>query len=195
MKLVRLALFGTALGAACLVGCLQQEISFKGNTLPGIEKFSVHILAARAKESPVTGSFGWGHSFFKVPNVPGLDLSGLDDRLHCALLSAFTDKGLTFKESGSDLLVSYALAGGTEIDAEELNKAYGIRLEADASEQAPDLHYKRGVVIVDVVDRKAKQLLWRGAIMVEIDLSWPAERKQERCTAAINELLRYYPHP
>jgi hypothetical protein len=51
------------------------------------------------------------------------------------------------------------------------------------------------VVIVDVVDRKAKQLLWRGAIMVEIDLSWPSERKQERCTAAINELLRYYPRP
>jgi hypothetical protein len=91
--------------------------------------------------------------------------------------------------------VSYALASGAEIDDEELNKAYGDILDAPAAGEETDLHYKRGVLILDIVDRKSKHLLWRGAIMAEIDMSWPEERKQERCNAAVRELLRHYPHP
>ena len=53
----------------------------------------------------------------------------------------------------------------------------------------------RGVLILDVVARKSGRLIWRGAIMAEIDLAWPEARKQERCDMAVGELLRYYPRP
>lgn len=195
MKHVRLGLLGATLGLACLFGCAQKVMTFKGDSLAGLENFSIHILADQAKEAPVTGSFGWGHSLFKVASMPDLNLSVIDERLHRALSSSFTRKGLSFKETDSELLVSYALASGAEIDDEELNKAYGAGLEMPAADPASALHYKRGVLIVDVVDRKSKHLLWRGAIMAEIDLNWPEERKQERCNAAVGELLRYYPHP
>lgn len=195
MKHTRLGLFGLALVVAALFGCSQKAMTFKGNSLAGLENFSIHILADRTKEAPVKGSFGWGHSLFKVASIPDLNLSVIDERLHRAMSSGFTTKGLTFKESGSDLLVSYALASGAEIDDEELNKAYGALLEMPAATKESALHYKRGVLIVDVVDRESKHLLWRGAIMAEIDLNWPEERKQERCNAAVSELLRYYPHP
>jgi hypothetical protein len=170
-------------------------MTFKGNSLAGLENFSIHILADRSKEAPVTGSFGWGHSLFKVASMPDLNLSMIDERLHLALISAFTKKGLTLKESEADLLVSYALASGAEINDEELNNAYGALLEMPVADKESALHYKRGVLIVDVVERKSKHLLWRGAIMADIDLSWPEERKQVRCNAAVGELLRYYPHP
>jgi len=195
MKHIRLGLFGTALGVACLIGCSQKVMTFTGNSLAGLENFSIHILADQAKAAPVKGSFGWGHSLFKVASLPDLKLSVIDERLHIALSSAFAKKGMTFKDSESDLLISYALASGAEIDDEELNKAYGTLLEMPAATQESSLHYKCGVLIVDVVDRKSKHLLWRGAIMAEIDLNWPEERKQERCNAAVGELLRYYPHP
>jgi hypothetical protein len=195
MKHTRLGLFGLALVVAALFGCSQKVMTFKGNSLAGLENFSIHILADQAKEAPVKGSFGWGHSLFKVASLPDLNLSVIDERLHRAMSAGFTTKGMTFKDSESDLLVSYALASGAEIDDEELNKAYDAKLEIPVADPASALHYKRGVLVVDVVERKSKHLLWRGAIMAEINLNWPEERKQERCNAAVGELLRYYPHP
>jgi len=195
MKCRRTILFFVAAGVACLFGCSQKALTFKANALAGLKDSSIHIRADRAKEAPVTGSFGWGYCFFRVASAPGLNLSAVDERLHRALLTELTRKGLVFKESEPDVLVSYALASGAEIDDEELNLAYGSLLEASASDKEEALYYKRGVVIVDVVERKSKRLLWRGAIMAEVDLSWPEERKQERCDAAIGGLLRYYPKP
>ena len=195
MKHLRLGLIVAATGAFCLFGCSQKALTFKANAVAGLKNPSLHILTDSAKEAPVTGSFGWGYCFFRVASTQGLNLSAIDERLHRAQRAEFTRKGLTFKESEPDVLVSYALASGSEIDDEELNRAYGSLLDAPAGDKESALHYKRGVMIVDVVDRKSKHLLWRGAIMAEIDLSWPEERKQERCDAVVVELLRYYPHP
>jgi hypothetical protein len=161
----------------------------------GLRNPSIRILTDRAQKAPLSGSFGWGYCFFRVPQIPGLNLSVIDERMHNALQSGLTRKGLTFSESEPDVLVSYALAAGAEIDDEELNKAYGDLLIAPVAGKDEELHYKRGVLIVDVVDRKSKHLLWRGAIMAEIDMTWPEERKQERCNAAVGELLRHYPRP
>ena len=57
------------------------------------------------------------------------------------------------------------------------------------------MHYKRGVLVLDVVERISGTLLWRGAIMADIDMNWPEERKQERCNAAVKALLQHYPRP
>jgi len=195
MKSVCAGLIVIAAVAAGLVGCSQKAQTFHANALAGLKIPSLHILAYRSKEAPVSGSFGWGYCYFTVVSSPDANLSAVDERLHRALRSEFSSKGLTFKDSAPDVLVSYALASGAEIDEEELNRAYGQLLETPAGDEETGLHYKRGVLILDVVDRKTKHLLWRGAIMAEIDLSWPEERKQERCDAAVGELLRYYPHP
>ena len=195
MKNIKTSLFMIAAGTACLFGCASDSTTFKPESLAGLKNPSIRILADCSKGSPVSGTFGWGYCFFRVAQIPDLNLSVVDERLHNAMLSELTRKGLVFTESEPDVLVSYALASGAEIDDEELNKAYGDLLNAPAAGKETDLHYKRGVLILDIVDRKSKHLLWRGAIMAEIDMSWPEERKQERCDAAIGELLKYYPHP
>jgi len=195
MNSFRICLLVAAAGAVCLFGCSQKALTFKANALAGLKNPSIHILADRSKEVPVSGSFGWGYCFFRVASTPGLNLSAVDERLHRALRAELTRKGLAFQETEPDVLVSYALASGAAIDDEELNRAYGTLLDAPAGDNESAIYYKRGVMILDVVDRKSKHLLWRGAMMAEIDLSWPEERKQERCDAVVGELLRYYPHP
>jgi hypothetical protein len=195
MKAIRTSLFVIAAVAACLFGCTSDSTTFKIESLAGLKNPSVRILVDRSKEAPVSGSFGWGYCFFRVTQIPDLNLSVVDERLHNALRSELTRKGLVFAESEPDILVSYALASAADIDDEELNRAYGDLLNAPAAGKETDLHYKCGVLVLDMVDRKSKHLLWRGAIMAKIDMSWPEERKQERCDAAIRELLRYYPHP
>ena len=111
------------------------------------------------------------------------------------MLAEFTGKGLVFTESDPELLVSYALAVGSDIDADELNQAYGDMIDPSFLKMETQMHYKRGVLVLDVVERTSGTLLWRGAIMAEIDTNWPEERKQERCNDAVKALLRHYPLP
>lgn len=195
MKRKTLGLVAAAAAAVCLIGCARKTLTFQPSELAGLKKPSIHILVDRSREAPVTGSFGWGYCLFRVAQQPGDQLGAIGERLQRALLASFTAKGLTFAETEPDLLVSYAIASDAAIDAADLNKACGelLKTPVDAAETA--LHYKRGVLILDVVERRTKHLLWRGAIMAEIDLSWPEERKQERCNAVISELMRHYPKP
>ena len=192
MKSKSFGLFTAAL-AVCLVGCSRKTLTFQPSELAGLKSPSIHILADRSRALPVTGSFGWGYCLFRVARQPDGQLGSIGERLQRALLASFTGKGLAYAETEPDLLVSYALASDAAIDEADLNKAYGELLKTPVDVAETSLHYKRGVLILNVVERKTNRLLWRGAIMAEIDLSWPEERKQERCDAAVNELLRHYP--
>lgn len=195
MKNFRISFLMITAVTACLFGCTSDSKNLTTGPLAGLKNPSVRILMDRVQKAPVSGSFGWGYCFFRVAQIPDLNLSVVDERLHNAMRSELTRKGLVFAETEPDVLVSYALASAAEIDDEELNKAYGDILNAPAAEKETDLHYNLGVLVLDIVDRKSKHLLWRGAIMAEIDMAWPEERKQERCDAAIGALLKYYPHP
>lgn len=194
MKQVRTLLIVTIM-TACLVGCSTTPQTLSAETLAGLANPSVHIMVLEAKEPPVSGSFGWGYSLLKVSPDAGTSLSLINTRLHNAMLTEFTGKGLVFTESDPEVLVSYALAVGSDIDADELNQAYGEMIDPSILKLETQMHYKRGVLVLDVVERTSGTLLWRGAIMAEIDMNWPEERKQERCNEAVKALLQHYPLP
>ena len=195
MKNLRASLLVVAAAAVCLFGCSQKPLTFNAGAMVGMKNPSIHILMDRALPDTVSGTFGWGLCLFRLEQRPDLNLSAIDQRLRNALQSGLTRKGLSFSEKEPDFLISYALAAGSEITEAELNRAYGGTLVAPGSAPESDLYYKRGVLVLDIVDRKAKHLLWRGAIMADVDMAWPEERKQERCDAAVDELLRHYPKP
>ncbi len=195
MKYVRESLLAVAAGAVFIFGCSQKSLTFKTGELSGMKNPSIHILKDRALPDNVSGTFGWGLCMFRLEQHPDLNLSAIDQRLRNAMQSGLTGKGLSFSEKEPDFLVSYALAAGSEITEEELNQAYGGTLLAPVDGTGTDLFYKRGVLIIDILDRKAKHLLWRGAIMADFDLAWPEERKQERCDSGVGELLRHFPRP
>lgn len=177
----------------CIFGCTNNLYHPETGTVAGLDNPSVRILASHSPEAPVSGSFGWGFCLFKLGEKNDVDITAVNERLHKALLSEFTSKGLIFAESEPDIVVSYALANGEEMNMDEMNKTYGDLLKMPKDKLETDMHYERGVLVVDVVDRKTGVLLWRGAIMATLDMSWPENRKQERCDAAIKELLRHYP--
>jgi hypothetical protein len=163
----------------------------------GLKNPSARILVDQTRAVPTSGTFGLGMSVFRVETDSDRSLASLDARLRTALRAGFTQEGLAYAEDAPDYLVSYALAAGAELDESELNREYGelLRMPAAETREAATLFYQRGALIVDLVDRKAKRLLWRGAILAEIDMNWPEARKQERCDAAVGYLLALYPHP
>jgi hypothetical protein len=178
-----------------MVGCASRTLTYQPAELAGLKNPSIHVLADRSQEAPVTGTFGWGYCLFRVAQNPSNQLAAVGERLQRAASASLTAKGLSFAEAEPDLLVSYALAADAAIDETELDRAYHGLLKEAVSASDASVHYKRGVLVLDVVARRTGRLLWRGAIMAEIDLAWPEERKQERCDAVISELLRHYPKP
>lgn len=177
---------------ACVCAPVQASEPYLGAKNP-----SIRVMVDQTREPPSTGTFGWGMAVFRIE--PGLDpeLAKIDERLHRSMRAGFESKGLTYAEESPDYLLSYALAIGAEIDEAELNREYGDLLQMPASNdaQTDSVYYKRGVLIVDLIDRGTKRLLWRGAIMADIDMALPEDRKQERCDAAISQLLRFFPRP
>jgi hypothetical protein len=134
-------------------------------------------------------------SVFRVETGGEVSLAALDSRLRAALRAGFAREGLAYAEEAPDYVVSYALAAGDAIDESELNRKYGESLQLPPAADAESVYYQRGVLIVDLVDREAKRLLWRGAIHAELEMDWPEARKQERCDVAVARLLDFYPHP
>jgi hypothetical protein len=187
----------TAIAALALAAFLTSAAADAGETTAGLQKPSVRILVDQHNAVPTSGTFGFGMSVFRVEAGPEIALATVDSRLRSALRSGFAREGLAYAEEAPDYLVSYALAAGDAIDEGELNRKYGdqLQLPPAAIEESADVYYQRGVLIVDLVDREARRLLWRGAILAEIDMNWPEERKQERCDAAVSQLLGFYPHP
>jgi hypothetical protein len=191
-------------GAISAIGLLLVSLAFlpavataADEVVSGLRNPSARILVDRDWTLPTSGTVGFGMSVFRVANGAELSLAALDARLRAALRGGFAGKGLAYQEESPDFLVSYALAAGAEIDEAELNREYGdlLTLPTAEAKDSAGLHYERGVLIVDLVDRRARRLLWRGAILAELDMNWPEARKQERCDAAVGHLMRLFPHP
>lgn len=164
----------------------------------GLRNPSVHFLVDNTRKLPVKGTFDWGYTIFRVANLPEFDMSTADQRIHDALQQTLSAKGFLKTNTSPDLLVSYALAGGGGIDEKMLNEAYEgavlspPTISADAKQP---LKYRRGTLIIDIVETKTKHLLWRGAIRAEIELGISEPDKQQRCQAVVAELLKNYPQP
>lgn len=166
--------------------------------LPGLKKPSVRIVVDMDRPPPAAGTLGWGMCVYRTECFTNVSLAAVDRRLKQALAEAFAGKGYAVVTNGApDFTISYALAAGAAIGEEELNRLYGDLLKAPAAEAggAAGEFFTRGALIVDITERKTRRLAWRGAILADIDLAWSEERKAERCRAAAEALLRYFPFP
>jgi hypothetical protein len=140
-------------------------------------------------------TFGWGLQVYKIPQEFNDSLATISKRITGSLLKQLVAKGMRYAESDPDYLISFGIGTAGEIDEDEIDAAYMDLIGNKLNEEPSELYYKQGVMIIDVVERKSKTLMWRGAIMAEIDMKWPEERKQERCDAVTRELLKCYPRP
>jgi len=176
-------------------GCSQKKSVFKPDNTPGLTQPSVHVQVIKEGIPVKETTFGWGMSMFRIPEKYGISLATLNTRITTSLTKELTAKGMRFKADAPDYYISYAVAFGAEIHEVELDNAYRDLLKGHLEHEQSDLFYKQGVMIIDVVERKEKTLLWRGAILAQPDKNWPEERKQERCDTAVHEVIKYFPKP
>lgn len=185
-------------GSLYLSACSSTTVNQDSPPIVGLRNSSVHFLVDNTRRLPTSGSFDWGFAIFRVTDLPDLNLSAVDKLIHASLEKMLTAKGFVKTDTGADFLVGYAVASGDGIDEATLNKAYDGVAEtppsASGNVQQPH-QYHRGTLIIDIVETKTKRLLWRGAIMADVDLTVSEEQKRLRCEGAVAELLKHYPKP
>jgi len=185
----------TLLFLAIFSGCSQKTIEIEAKDTPGLKNPAIRIQVKRETPELKGATYGWGAQIYKIPKDRKTSIAAISKQITGSLSKQLAAKGMRYAEKDSDYIISFGIGTAGSIDEDEIDEVYLDLIGNRLNEETSELYYKQGVMIVDVVERKTKTLMWRGAIMAEIDMEWPEERKQERSDAVARELLKCYPHP
>jgi hypothetical protein len=140
---------------------------------------------------------------FRVFDVEKVSTRGNDllgRRIQSALESEFTGKGLQESDRDPDLLV----VAHTRLDQETAiytyNTGWGWGWGWHHWHGGPGWGYSTveqipvGTLIVDLVDAKSKQLVWRSTASDVIDPKATPEEREKNVTRAVSKMFETYPH-
>jgi hypothetical protein len=158
---------------------------------------SFHIMVKDGTSIPAAATFEFSNQVFKIDAAGDFDLAAIERRLTGAIGAELAEKGYRRVEAEAELLVSYALAVDSPLSAADLEEAYADDFPVDFPDLAPDqqLHYHQGALIIDIVDRATRTLLWRGAIQAGVDRELTDDQRDRRAREVARVLLRHFPHP
>lgn len=100
-------------------------------------------------------------------------------------------RGYSVDENNPDFLVAYHGNVQSKVDVTNWGYRYpgwygGIEV----------YQYEEGTLIVDFVDAKAKDIIYRGTVTAEMDRrSTDFEKRQKRITEAVEKILKSFPPP
>jgi hypothetical protein len=100
---------------------------------------------------------------------------------------------LSAKTITHDLLIGYYLVPVNAINDHDLNKTYNIT-EA-GQENDINNEYKKGTLIIDVIDAETRVLVWRGAVQALPSFDSSDFMKQEKINLAVEKLIINFIRP
>lgn len=107
-------------------------------------------------------TYDWGPTDELPAGDPRLDKDPFfKDQVQGAVEKALALKGITLASSGApDLLIHYHANIDTRIDVNRTEREYGHCRESDC--HAWVVEYEAGTIVLDVIDARTNQLIWRG---------------------------------
>jgi hypothetical protein len=123
---------------------------------------------------------------------PRLDSQLLDARIQQAVEAELATKGyvkstLPYK---ADFLVGHTVAIQQKVTATAIDDFYGYgrsRVYLD--------EYEVGTLVLDVLDPKKSQLIWRGTFQARLTPATNPSEREERVRTAVHALLERFPPP
>jgi Domain of unknown function (DUF4136) len=170
------------------------------------------LIAAPAGAQDVGYNAMPGTDFSKYKTYKWVKIEGVqypdqitDAQIKSAIDGQLTSKGLTkVDDDSADLYVGYQVA----LDKEKQWNAYGMgggpgwgwgpgygAAYGGGMATATSSTLYIGTLGLDVYDRSAKQLVWRGRATKTIDPNAKPEKRQKNLTKAVTKLLKKYPPP
>ena len=114
--------------------------------------------------------------------------SFLDKRVKTGVDRELGAKGFQQTNESPDLLIAYHSGVKDKVDVTRYGYRYGYRGRRWGT--AVDVrHYKEGTLILDIIDAKSKDLLWRGAATDVVD----RDERAEQIENAIKALIERFP--
>lgn len=171
--------------------------------------FMVALLATGCSQTPdwdydKTVQFSNYKSFAFAPNASiegtttAYQVNGLmEKRLRDAIETELKGQGFaTSDESASDLLVNFHVSVDKKITEETVNTMYtghwnywGWGVQTHSTKQEFDV----GTIIIDIIDNKAKQLVWRGVKEGRLKKNQTPDERTEAVNKTVKEILANFP--
>lgn len=161
---------------------------------------AVALIAACAS-SPTTNSdynpatnFSQYNSFGFMATDPIADPM-VDSRLRSAITASLTSKGWTLNDQNPGVWVvpHVQLSEQTQLNTYNTGWGYGRWGGGMGTTQTTVEKIPVGTVIIDLVDAKQKQMIWRGTASNTIDQSASPEKKQAAVNQAMTQLFEKFP--
>lgn len=144
------------------------------------------------------GTYAW------LPHPQGGDVR-INNELTARRISGAVDRELAAKgyqkqDSGSpSFKIGYHAAVEGRMEAESMNTYYGygwgrwggwggMAVGTDYVRE-----YDEGMLILDIVDGKSGELVWRGTAEAEVDMMADPQQRQEKINTAVRKILERFP--
>jgi len=126
----------------------------------------------------------------------GIPTGGLlDKRVRAAADKGLQDAGLTLVDDSADLRVIYHIGTEEHIEATSYGYSYYSYYGGYSGRQVALTEYNEGTIVLDLVDGKTDQLVWRGYVTDTIEENPSPERMNQRLNEAFQRMLSNYPPP
>ncbi|MGD8567881.1 MAG: DUF4136 domain-containing protein [Gammaproteobacteria bacterium] len=130
-----------------------------------------------------------------------IDKDLLDETITKTVTTELTNKGYSRVSEHPDFLVSYYLVVNTKTDVYYVNEYYaGIgfnpqpsRTTAQDYRKIRDVTYSQGILIIDVLDAKTNERVWRGYAQSRLEYFAQPDKTVQRATTAIQKILSRFP--
>jgi hypothetical protein len=118
-----------------------------------------------------------------------------EQRIRSAIEAELPKRGLTKKEDGADLSVTFQISVQHKIvqSNASVGVGYGWGPAHVGVSKSPSKSYDEGTLILDLVDPKTKTLVWRGTAIGTVHKDSSPEERQQNIKLAVSYLLEDYP--
>jgi hypothetical protein len=117
----------------------------------------------------------------------------LDKRIKESVNAQLTAKGYTQDANNPDFMTLYHTGAEDKVNVTDWGYGYGHYGGWYGGGGVDVYQYKEGTLILDIIDAKSKELVWRGFAQGTIDPGAPIERREQRLNEAVTRMLANFP--
>ena len=164
--------------------------------LAGCARVSVTTDYDRSANFSGLRTYTWRPGKQQGTGDPRIDSTLLDARMRAAVDRVLAAKGYqkAAPEATPDFLVGYHAVVRQKTSIQTINTWYGYRVGARGGWPETYTHdYDEGTLLIDIIDPKTNQLLWRGTGTAVVDPTASPEKRERRINDAVDQILAKFP--
>jgi len=158
--------------------------------LIGCSSMSIYVEYDQQTDFSRYKTFAWIETQPRRMPAKRIDAHILDSRIREAVEAELSARGFRLvPRPEADLLVIYHVGAKNKVDVTHYGYRYGPRGRW-VGHRVEVTKYKEGTLIIDIIDARLKELIWRGSAVGAVYSAGDLDRK---LTDAVGRLLEHFP--